>query len=136
MAAIISGKVYSFPPNQMGLKSLSLFLTDPQPHYNIETYGGGPTGSGPRFTGPIGLDGRYRRGEVIYCCFGPLFRGLPGVYALKGTWQDDQTFVIDRMMLGHGPIQIWTLTFDGDKRNIRLQFGELPLISVDGKTGG
>jgi CubicO group peptidase (beta-lactamase class C family) len=29
MADVISGKVYSFPPNQIGLKSLSLFLTGP-----------------------------------------------------------------------------------------------------------
>lgn len=89
MATSISGKVYSFPPNQMGLKSLSLFLTDPQPHYDLEIYGHGPSESGPSFTGPIGLDGRYRKGEVTYCGFGPLFKGLPSVYALKGAWQDD-----------------------------------------------
>lgn len=76
-----------------------------------------------RFTGPIGLDGRYRKGEVSYYGFGPRFKGLPSVYALKGAWQDDQTFLINRMLLGHGPLQIWTLTFDGNTLNVRMQFG-------------
>jgi hypothetical protein len=136
MVDVISGKVYSFPPNQIGLKSLSLFLTDPQPRYDIETYARDVTESGPRFTGPIGLDGRYRKGEVTYYGFGPLFKGLPSVYALKGAWQDDQTFVLDRLLIGQGPPQIWTLTFDGAKLNVRFKQGALPEISIDGKTGG
>jgi hypothetical protein len=37
-AATISGKIYRFPPNAINVKSLSLILTDPQPHYDIETY--------------------------------------------------------------------------------------------------
>jgi CubicO group peptidase (beta-lactamase class C family) len=64
MAAIISGKVYRFPPNAINVKSLSLILTDPQPHYDMETYRRDTTKSGPRFTGPIGLDGLYRKGEL------------------------------------------------------------------------
>jgi hypothetical protein len=64
MAAIISGKVYWFPPNEINLRSLSLILTGPQPHYDIETYALGTTKSGVRFSGPIGLDGLYRKGEL------------------------------------------------------------------------
>jgi hypothetical protein len=56
MAGTISGKVYRFPPSEINVKSLSLILTDPQPHYDIETYARDQTKSGPRFTGPIGLD--------------------------------------------------------------------------------
>ncbi len=35
MAANISGKVYRFPPNEINVKSLSLTLADPQPHYEL-----------------------------------------------------------------------------------------------------
>jgi hypothetical protein len=51
MATFISGKVYKFPPNELNVKSLSLILTAPQPHYEIETYAPDATKSGPRFSG-------------------------------------------------------------------------------------
>ena len=136
LAAIISGKVYNFPPNQINLKSLTLRLTDPEPSYDIATYAQDSTKSGTEFTGPIGLGGLYGKGEVSSHGFNDLFDGRPRVYVLKGAWQDDHTFVMDRLILGEGPTQIWTLTFDGDKLKVRFEFGALPEISVDGKTGG
>lgn len=63
LAATISGKVYRFPPNALNMKSLSLILTDGQPRYDMEIYAQDETQSGFRFTGPIGLDGLYRKGE-------------------------------------------------------------------------
>jgi hypothetical protein len=135
MAAIISGLVYTFPPNEINVKSLSLILTGPQPHYDIETYARDATKSGPRFTGPIGLDGLYRKGELTYHGFAGRL-GVPRVNAVKGTWQDDHAFVIDRLVLGLGePAERWTLTFDGEKLNVRGKFPDRPEISVDGKTG-
>ena len=60
-----------------------------------------------------------------------------GINAIKGTWQDDHKFVIDRLILGQGePPERWNLTFDGEKLNIRGRLGEEPEISVDGETGG
>jgi len=136
MAAIISGKVYRFAPNALNVKSLSLILTGPQPHYDLELYARDPTKSGPRFTDPIGLDGLYRKGELNHVFSGP-FQGSPRVNAVKGTWQDDHTFVIDRLVLGLGqPPERWTLTFDGEKLNVRGEIGERPEISIDGETGG
>ena len=64
MAPLISGKVYRFAPNPLNVKSLSLILTDPQPHYDMEIYASDATKSDPRLTGPIGLDGLYRKGEL------------------------------------------------------------------------
>jgi CubicO group peptidase (beta-lactamase class C family) len=65
-AAIISGKIYRSPPNAINVKSLSLILTDPQPHYDMEAYASDGTKAGSRLTGPIGLDGLYRKGELTH----------------------------------------------------------------------
>jgi CubicO group peptidase (beta-lactamase class C family) len=136
LVATISGKVYRFPPNEINVKSLSLILVDPQPHYEIEAYARDATKSDPRFTGPIGLDGLYRKGELTRHGLAGWLEGVPRVNAVKGTWQDDHTFVIDRLVLGQGlPAERWTLTFDGEKVNVRLKFwrGEL---SADSEAGG
>lgn len=87
-AANISGKVYRFPPNEINLRSLSLILTDPQPRYDVSIYADA-TKSGPRLTGPIGLDGLYRKGEPTYLQEWP----VRGVNAVKGNWQDDHTLL-------------------------------------------
>jgi hypothetical protein len=137
MAAIISGKMYSFPVNEINVKSLSLILTDPRPHYDMEAYARDTTKAGSRFSGPIGLDGLYRKGELTHHGFGERLEGSPRVNAVKGTWQDDHTFVIDRLVLGLGqPAERWTLTFDGEKLNVRAKIGERPEISIDSETGG
>jgi hypothetical protein len=45
--------------------------------------------------------------------------------------------VIDRLVLGLGqPPERWTLTFGGEKLNVRANIPERPEISVDGQTGG
>ena len=133
MAAIISGKIYRFPPNAMNVKSLSLLLTDPHPRYDMEIYARDATKSGPRFTGPIGLDGMYRKGESTHL----EALAIGEVNAIKGTWQDDHTFVIDRLILGQGqPAERWTLTFDGEKLNVRVTLGDGSEISMDSETGG
>jgi hypothetical protein len=86
LTATISGRMYRFPPSQVNVKSLSLSLADAQPHYELEFY------NGHRFSGPIGLDGLYRTGKPTYL----QDLGVSRVYALKGSWRDDSTFVIDR----------------------------------------
>ena len=50
-------------PNDMNIKSLLLVLAGPQPHYEVEAYAGGAGESDPKFTGPIGLDALYRKGN-------------------------------------------------------------------------
>jgi len=145
LAYLISGKVYRFPPNEVNVKSLSLILADPQPHYDIETYARDTTKSGPIFTGPIGLDGLYRKGELTEQGANNQFSGDPlrvrVVNAVKGTWVDDHTFVVDWRFLGlaNSPEERWTLTFDGEKLDVRVNFGAFGVgseISVDGEAGG
>ena len=65
-------------------------MTDPKPHYNVEIYATDAPKSGPRLTGPIGLDGLYRKGEPTYL----QALGIRAINAVKGTWQDDHTFVM------------------------------------------
>jgi hypothetical protein len=133
IAAIISGKVYRFPPNEINLKSLSLILTDPQPRYDMEIYARDVTKCDSRFAGPIGLDGMYRKGEATYL----QALAIGGVNAVKGTWQDDHTFLIDRLILGQGlPAERWTLTFDGDKLDVRVKLGDGTEISMESEMGG
>ena len=135
LAAAITGKVYRFAPNPFNVKSLSLTLTGPQPHYDLEIYAENAPKSAPRFTGPIGLDGLYRKGELTHG-YNERLEGPPGVNAVKGTWKDDHTFVIDRLVLGQGePPERWTLTFLGERLNLQARFGRGTEISTDGKKG-
>jgi hypothetical protein len=93
--------------------------------------------AGSTFSGPIGLDGLYRNGELTHDGFGGRLEGVPRVNAVKGIWQDDHTLVIDRLVLGLGqPPERWTLTFGGEKLNVRANIPERPEISVDGQTAG
>jgi CubicO group peptidase (beta-lactamase class C family) len=136
MAAVISGKVYRFPPNEAHVKSLALFLAGPEPHYEIETYSTDATTSGPRFTGPIGLDGLYRKGELSSQDLNGRNQGPPRVNAVKGTWQNELAFVVDRLVLGQGqPPERWTLTFGGHKLDVFVK-QEHREITFDGQSGG
>ena len=113
-APLYTLEVYRFSPNAIKLKSLSLILTDSLPRYDVEMYADDATESGPRFSGPIGLDGLYRKGEPT--C--PEALATRRVNAVKGTWQDDHIFVVDRLVLGEEqPAEEWRLTFDGEKLN-------------------
>src|SRR5260370_7380639 len=96
---MIYRKMLRFPHNPINVKSVSLILSDPQPHYDMEAYAGDTTKAGSRFAGPIGLDGLYRKGEPTHHGFGERLEGVPRVNAVKGIWQDDHTFVIDRLVL-------------------------------------
>jgi hypothetical protein len=63
-----------------------------------------------RFAGPIGLDGLFRKASTPY-----------GIDAVKGSWLDDHTFVVERRILGHGETQKWTLAFDGKKVDVTFE---------------
>ena len=132
LAGTISEKVYRFLPNRIQVKSVSLTLTDPRPRYDIELYPIHPTEPAPRSAGPIGLDGRYEKGEPTYI----QWLGIRAVNAVKGTWLNDDTFVVKRLILEQGLAQLWTFTFDGDRLNLRVTLPDASEISIDGKTGG
>jgi CubicO group peptidase (beta-lactamase class C family) len=126
MASAISGKSYRFPTNDLNVKSLSLTLTGPQPHYELEIYTRYQSDASLKFSGPIGLDGLYRKGPST-----PL-----GVIALKGTWLNDHEFTMDLRLVGGDSDRKWVLSFDGDRPRLRGKDGDGREVSVDGEAGG
>ncbi|WP_271025218.1 serine hydrolase [Rhizobium sp. RCAM05973] len=62
IASAISGKTYEFSDNEFGLRSFTLDLTDPLPHFEVEFSLRYPVGSSARYSLPIGRDGFYRKG--------------------------------------------------------------------------
>jgi CubicO group peptidase (beta-lactamase class C family) len=71
------------------LRYSNLFWALPDKHVymavgDIETYARDGTKSGPRFTGPIGLDGLCRKGELTYHGLDTRFEGYPGSTRSRG----------------------------------------------------
>jgi len=89
-----------------------------------------------KFSGPIGFDGHYHNGELVYHGFSDRFEGSPRVTAAKGTWQGVNTLLIRRLELGQGePAERWTLMFFGEKLTLLAQFPDDPEILIEGQTG-
>jgi CubicO group peptidase (beta-lactamase class C family) len=127
IAAAVSAKTYRFPRSELTVKSLSLTLADPQPRYELELYRRDPALPPLRFSGPIGLDGLYRKGEPT----------VFGVVAAKGNWLDGHTFAIQFLMLGFGEeVQKWTLSFDREKPSLRGKDRDGHEVSIDSEPGG
>jgi CubicO group peptidase (beta-lactamase class C family) len=110
LAKTISGKSYRLGDNDLHVKTFSLNLVDPSPSWEITTATQRLDRPTARFAGSIGLDGLFRKSPARY-----------GVNAVKGSWLDDRTFVVERRILGHGETQRWTLTFDGKKVDISFE---------------
>ncbi|GKQ55056.1 serine hydrolase [Bradyrhizobium sp. Ce-3] len=123
-ASAISGRTYKFPDNDLGLKTLTLFLADENPRYVVETNAGDPARR--HFDGPIGLDGLSRKSAPSFL----------GVRAVKGAWKDAQTFVVDLQYVGLGDAWTWTLTYDGDKVAVRGKARDGRQGSAEGAAGG
>ena len=54
-----------------------------------------------------------------------------GVMAMKGTWSDSHTFVIDVRLIGGDDGRKWILSFDGDKLNLRGKARDGHDVSID-----
>ena len=126
IASAVSGKTFRFPDSALRIKSLSLSLTDSNPHYALEIYTHDATNSSIAIDGPLGLDGLYRKGK-------PTAFGVP---AAKASWANQQTLVIDFQSLGLGEQRRWSLSFEGDKAHLGGKTRDGREVSVDGETGG
>ena len=98
-------------------------LVDPNPswEYTIATQRLDRPTAG--FAGPIGLDGLSRKSSARY-----------DIDAVKGSWRDDHTFVVERRILGHGETQRWTLAFDGDKVDVEFENTDGVKADLHGET--
>jgi hypothetical protein len=110
------------------LKSLTLFLTGPNPHLEYEQALRYPPNASVAYEAPIGLDGLFRLGL-------PTLGGInPGhIPALKGTWLNGQTFEIDREDLGQGRKIKYRFSFDGAKLHFHVAPENDPEVSIDGE---
>lgn len=128
IASVISGKTYKFPDNDLGIRLLTLFLTDPMPHVEYETYTHNATNSLVKFDIPIGLDGLYRKRSST----------ISGtIHAAKGAWLNGQTLAIDDQDVGSGSGEQskYILSFSGEKLNLRHTDEHGREVSVDGERG-
>lgn len=129
IASAISGKMYKFSDDS-GLRSFTLDLTGPHPHFDVEVSLRYPAGSSVKYSQPIGLDGYYRKGARKLSD-----PGIGHITEARGTWLNGQTFVIDVPVLGSGEQQEVVLTFSGKKLNFHrtVAVGEGQDISADGE---
>ena len=75
--------------------------------------------------GPIGLDGLYRKSELTSF----------GLRAVKGSWVNKDTFVMDVQYVGLGEQRKFTLSFNGNKVSMRGRARDGRDILVDGEAG-
>jgi hypothetical protein len=122
LAKTISGKSYRLSENDLHVKTFSLNLADPNPSWEYTSASERLDRPTARFTGPIGIDGLFRKGSARY-----------GIDAVKGSWLDDHTFVVERRILGHGEMQRWTLGFDGKKVNVKFESTDGAEVELHGE---
>jgi hypothetical protein len=124
LAKTISGKSYRLGDNDLHAKTFSLNLVGPNPswEYTIDTQRLDQPIA--RFAGPIGLEGLFRKSSPT-----PY-----GIEAVKGSWLDDRTFVVDRRILGHGETQKWTIAFDGKRVDVTFESTDGANAKLHGET--
>ena len=107
-ASIVSGVSYVFESgNSLGVESLRVTFDGVADAHLAITF---VDGREP-FAGPIGLDGVFRTSPGAW--------GLP--VGMRGTWTDEQTFVIERDEIANNDALIATLRFDGNDITMDVQ---------------
>jgi CubicO group peptidase (beta-lactamase class C family) len=123
LAKLISGKSYRLNDNDLHVKTFSLNLVGPDPSWEIITATQRLDRPTARYGGSVGLDGLFRKSSASY-----------GVNAVKGSWLDNHTFLVERRILGHGEMQRWTLAFDGKTVNIKFESTDGAEMELHGET--
>jgi CubicO group peptidase (beta-lactamase class C family) len=107
MAETISGKVYEFGLNPLNMKTLRLIFDRPdEATAEMTTFD-----DQPPVSVAIGLDGVYRM--------------TPGDYdfpiGMRGSWEDDQTFMLDYDAIANREAYTLRMRFDGDSVTIEAK---------------
>jgi CubicO group peptidase (beta-lactamase class C family) len=100
MAEIISGRTYALEPNPLALATVRLTFDGTAEAWLDIT----KANDEPAQSGPVGLDGLYR--------FWPGEQGLPA--GLRGSWSDDETFVVEYDMIAFNHAFILSWRFEGE----------------------
>jgi hypothetical protein len=103
-------------------KTFSLNLADPNPSWEYTSATERLDRPTARFTGPIGVDGLFRKSSARY-----------GIDAVKGSWLDDRTFVVERRILGRAETQRWTLAFEGKTVNVKFESTDGAKVELHGE---
>jgi len=111
LARAISGKTFEFENNVLRVKTATLKFLDTDSSWEITTDTGKPDQPTEQFSGPMGLDGLFRKSPPAYY----------GINAVKGRWLNQHSFVVERRVLGHSETQTWVLTFDGARVNVHFE---------------
>ena len=112
IASTVSGKTYRLEANWAGIASIKLDLMSPSPRYETEIAPTGPGGSVRRIDGPIGLDGSFRLREP---------QGAEPLFAVKGTWLNENSFQLISRSLLEGVLTTYVLTFSGSQLDIAFE---------------
>ncbi len=126
IAAAISGKTYSFPPSPLGIRAITLYLTDADPQVAWDVPQRGSEGGILHLQSPIGLDGYFRKTAQSHPWQPYAYR------AMKGSWTDATTFAIDVQFIGQGEERNWRLTFDGDRLMLKTRGRYGKEVTVEG----
>ncbi len=117
-AASVSGRLWLLTPNAMGLQSATLTMGPDAAVLDLRA--GQAT-----FSLPVGLDGVYRKSKRI-----DYGLGVGGMYASKGRWENDRTFVADfRVLEGDHGGEI-KLRFDGNQVFVTFVFSDPFVFSM------
>jgi CubicO group peptidase (beta-lactamase class C family) len=111
LAKAVSGKTYQFADNALHVKSFTLNFLDSDSSWVITTYTDKADRPTDRSTGLVGLDGLYRKSPPA----------LYGINAARGRWINENTFAMERRILGRAETQNWALCFDGDKVTVNFE---------------
>jgi CubicO group peptidase (beta-lactamase class C family) len=111
LAKAISGKTYQFDANVLHVKTFSLTFSDADPFWEITTETGNTDRPTQHFSGLLGLDGTFRRSPPA----------AYGINAVRGRWLNENTFSIERRILGHSETQTWALSFSGDEVKVNFE---------------
>jgi CubicO group peptidase (beta-lactamase class C family) len=122
LAKTVSGKTWQLAKNELDAKSFSLNLAGENPSWEIITTTGKPDNPTERFSGPLGLDGMFRKSPAYY-----------GTDAVKGRWINARTFTVERRILGNSETQLWALTFDGNKVKVNYEDTDGTKVELHGE---
>jgi CubicO group peptidase (beta-lactamase class C family) len=122
LAKAVSGKTWQLAKNELDAKSFALNLVGENPTWEIITTTGKPDNPTERFSGPLGLDGMFRKSPAYY-----------GTDAVKGRWINARTFAVERRILGNSETQLWALTFDGNKVTVTYEDTDGTKVELHGE---